>query len=430
MSVAEALPLHRPIRAVWRRLPPRGRAAARLWWLHPGVMVLGIALVYASFAGFDFSRVVPKAWIPGPEYLGGAALLAALLAGIAATTAGQRFPRELPPPGFAVPQSAMALLLGATLVAYLVWFAPVFANPGLLLDIFAGRRNNLRTVAPTTPGLTTMTQFGVAVVIAHAAIAFGRLRRLAWWERAGVGAVFLLGALRSVAWGERLALMELVIPWCVAALAFVQVRRRFQWRAALWLPLLAPPLLYLAFAGTEYFRSWTFYRREYDSLWVFAWERLVAYYATASNNGIGLLATSQDWPQYTFRYVAEWLYAMPVVGEMFVADIGDVHEAYFDFLVRHARPEFNNPSGLFPIVYDIGWAGALLYFAAVGAAVGAAWVSWRRRRVAGVLCYPVAVLFLVELLRFDYLASTRFFPLALALLLLWLLSRPARRFVR
>jgi hypothetical protein len=419
-------PLDRPVRAVWRLMAPRGRAAARLWWLHPLAMVAIIGLVYASFLAFDFSRVVPTAWIPSANYAWGGVLLAGLAAGIAIGSAGARFPRIPPPPAFAIPPAATGLLLACTLLAYAVWFAPVMADPGLLLDIFAGRRNNLRNVAPTTPGLTTMTQFGVAFVVAHAAISAGRLRPLTAWERMGLAAVFALGALRSVAWGERLALMELFIPWAVASLAFRSIRRRSLWRAASWLPLVAPVLLYLAFTGTEYFRSWTFYRREYDSIWVFSFERLVAYYATASNNGLGFLATSTDWPQYTLRYVAEWLYAMPVIGEALTASVGDVNSEYFDFLLRHARPEFNNPSGLFPIVYDIGYAGSLLYFVVVGAIVGRLWVLWRRRSAAGVLAYPVAALFLVELLRFDYLASTRFFPVALGLLLLWAVSRPAR----
>ena len=58
------------------------------------------------------------------------------------------------------------------------------------------------------------------------------------------------------------------------------------------------------------------------------------------------------------------------------------------------------------------------------ALIGRLWALWRAHSPAGMLFYPVMVLFLVELLRFNYLASTRFFPAALALLLLWSVARP------
>jgi hypothetical protein len=115
---------------------------------------------------------------------------------------------------------------------------------------------------------------------------------------------------------------------------------------------------------------------------------------------------------------------MPGLGETMRASIGDVQTHYFDFLERFARPEFNNASGLFPIVFDIGYAGSLLYFVAAGVVVGALWDGWRRRAPAGVLLYPTAVIFLVELLRFNYFASTRFFPVAISLLFLWAVARP------
>jgi hypothetical protein len=311
-------------------------------------------------------------------------------------------------------------------LAYSVWFQPLLLNPQLLLDVLAGRLFNLREIAPTTPGLTTMTQFGVAYVVAVAALQASRARPLAAWERLGVLAVFVLGTIRMLAWGERLALIELLVPWAVAHLAFAQVYRVSRWQLWTLLPLAAPLLLYGIFTATEYFRSWTAYQREYDSIWAFTLERLISYYATASNNGIGLLVETDRWPQFSGRYVAEWLYLMPWLGDLLRDSVGDVREQYFVFLDRHARPEFNNPSGLFPIVFDIGYAGSMLYFLAVGLLIGRLWVLWRRHSPAGVLFYPVMVLFMVELLRFNYLASTRFFPVALALLFLWSVARPLR----
>jgi hypothetical protein len=215
-----------------------------------------------------------------------------------------------------------------------------------------------------------------------------------------------------------------VISYVVARLAYMRVMRERSWTLATAIPLVAPVLLYVVFTGTEYFRSWHYFVNEYDSVWQFSFERLMAYYATASNNGIGLLVENRLWPEYTGRYVAEWMYLMPVVGETLRESVGDPEKQYFYFLSRFARPEFNNPSGLFPIVFDIGYAGSMLYFLAIGALIGALWDAWRRQARAGVLFFPMAMMFLVELLRFNYFASSRFFPVAVALVLIWAVSRP------
>jgi hypothetical protein len=246
------------------------------------------------------------------------------------------------------------------------------------------------------------------------------------WERAGVVLVFVLGAIRMVAWSERLAVIELVVTYAVARLAFAQVASARVWSLAAALPLAAPLLLYGAFTGTEYFRSWEFFKNQYDSVWAFSLDRLLAYYATASNNGIGLLVENPHWPEYSGRWIAEWLYMMPWVGEALRESVGDSKVQYYEFLLGGlGRAEFNNPSGLFPVVFDIGYAGSMLYFLAAGALVGTLYDGWRRHAVAGVLFYPPALLFALEILRFNYFASTRFFPVAVALAFLWAVSRPA-----
>ena len=422
-----------------RQMPPRGstyrpvpppahqqaqaRSASDFWWLHPLAFLALIGLVYASFIEFDFLRVVPKAYIPSWNYAWGGVLLLALAVGIGAMTAGRRPPALRASAALDVPRWAMAVLLATTVFAYLVWFEPLLSDPKLLFGIVAGTRGNLRNSVSTTPGVTTMTQFGVAYVIAHAVLRGGGARRIEWWERAGLWLLVLLAAVRSVAWSERLAVIEMVLPYIVARLAFARVRSAPLWQLGSVLPMAAPVLLYGLFTGTEYFRSWEFYRDQYASIWQFSFERLVAYYATASNNGIGLLAETRHWPEYSGRFVAEWLYLMPGVGEGLRLSVGDVQTAYVSFLERFARPEFNNPTGLFPIVFDIGYAGSAAYFLLAGALVGRLYDGWRRQAPAGVLFYPVSVIFLIELLRFNYFASTRFFPTALALAFVWLVTR-------
>ena len=401
-----------------------GRPTSELWWLNPLACVAIIGVVYASFMAFDFSRVVPHAYIPGLHYAWGAALLVALALGIAAAMAVRREATWQPALAFDVPRWLMAGLFGCTALAYAVWFQPLLENPGLMLEIFGGERSSIRDIATTMPGVTTMTQFGVAYVVAYAAMRGSRARPVARWEQAALICVFVLGCIRAVAWSERLAVIELVVAYSVPRLAYARMMRERTWSLATAIPLIAPVVVYVAFTATEYFRSWHYFVNDYDTVWEFAFERLMAYYATASNNGIGLLVENRLWPEYTGRFVAEWLYLMPVVGDKLTESMGDLQTQYFYFLSRYARPEFNSQTGLFTIVFDIGYAGSMMYFVTVGAVVGLLWDAWRRQMRFGVLFYPMAMMFLVELLRFNYFAASRFFPVAVALVLIWAVARP------
>jgi hypothetical protein len=411
-------------RWAWPNLLPIGRSATELWWLNPLACAAILLAVYSTFMGFDFLRVVPIAYIPGLHYAWGAALLVTMAIGMLLVMAAREpDPSSDGAVAIDVPPWAMASLMIGTLIAYAVWFAPLATDPRLVLDILSGERSSVRGVVTTTPGLTTMTQFGMAYAIAFAAMRSSRVRQLERWERAGLALVVVLAVIRSVVWSERLAVIELVVVYVVARLAFARVTTQRRWRVGTFVPLLAPLLLYVVFTGTEYIRSWDYYRGDYNSVWAFSFERLLTYYATASNNGIGLLVENQDWPLFSGRFVAEWLYLMPALGDWMRESLGDPMNYYNTFLDRFARPEFNSATGLFQVVFDLGYAGSMLYFLAVGALIGRLWDGWRRQSAFGVLFYPVAVMFLVELLRFNYFAATRFFPLALALSFLWMAAR-------
>ncbi|HET7525723.1 MAG TPA: hypothetical protein VFK10_07255, partial [Burkholderiaceae bacterium] len=412
-------------RSAWPPWLPLGRSATGLWWLHPVACALILLAVYATYMWFDFKRVVPTAYLPGWYYAWGAGLLVAMAIGMVTMTAGRALPPPVAVDAIDVPAWAMGVLLIGALFAYSVWFAPLVSDPRLLVDILQGERSSVRGVITTTPGVTTMTQFGLAYAIAYAAMRASGARPLEGWETVGLWVVFALAVVRSIVWSERLAVIELVVTYAVARLTYTRITTERWWRIAGIAALAAPPLVYVAFTGTEFIRSWDYYRNEYDSVWQFSFERLIAYYATAANNGIGLLTENGNWPLWSGRFVAEWLYLMPEVGDWLRESLGDPMTYYTAFLDRFARPEFNSATGLFPVVFDLGYTGSMLYFVAVGALIGQLWDSWRRQSAAGVLFYPLAVMFLVELLRFNYFASTRCFPVVIALLFLWAVSRPA-----
>ena len=401
------------------------RRATELWWLRPGWIVLvAIVPVYLSFLAFDFSREVPTTYIPSPLYFWGLALLLILavgtMFGAQIEMARQHHMAVL------VPGWVAGLLLLATLVGYIVWFHPLALNPQLILDVVGGGRANVRDQIKTVPPWTTMTQFGCAYAVAYAIrAAHGRV---GLWERLGLAAVFLLALFRSVVWNERLAFIEVAACYTVATMAYYRFGSPLSYRLAGFLPIMAPLALYFVFTATEFFRSWDFYRQYYDSIWQFSYDRLTAYYAVASNNGIGLLTESFRWPSYDGSYVFQWLYPRPDE----TTSNFDRTVAQFDykvFLENYARPELNNPSGIFPIVYDVGYLGSALYFLFVGVLIGIAYRAFRQGHLSGVLFYPACVMFLTELLRFNYFGASRFIPIFAALVLIQFSAhrRPAWR---
>jgi len=405
-------------------------AAAQLWWLRPAPLVLLVIVpLYLSFLTFDYENVVLRRYLPNANYLWGLFLLGALALGAGVGANWQDGMRRANPPTapasapleIQIPGWLTAALLVFTVVAYAVWFGPLVSEPELVLQVFSGERDHLRGVLQTMPGVTTLTQCGVAYVVLVTIKRFS-VGGVSFWERAGIGLVFLRAVGRALLWAERLAVLEVLVPWAVTSAAFYRFRTANRARLAIVLPLVAPVLLFLAFAGTEYFRSWRFYQAYYDSIWQFAYERLMTYYAVASNSGLGLLEEAQDWPRYTGRFVFEWAYTMPKVGKFLIDAFGDTRQDFSRFLLDYGDVEFNNPSGLFPIVYDVGYFGSALYFLVVGVLIGLARRSYVLKQPLGLMFYPFCVLFILELLRFNYLAASRFIPIAGSLLGAWYLA--------
>lgn len=412
-----------PARNPFMRRPMLRYPTITLWWFRPVPLLLLVVIpVYLSYLGFNFENWVPRRYVPSLDYLWGLALLLILALGALLTSVGAgrspaADPRRITPLRVDVPGWYMATLFGAAVMAYALWFGPLLSNPAVIVAMFSGERGNLRDVTETQPGITTLTQCGVAFIVLYVIKQHGGMRPPARWETAALFTLFGLTVMRAVLWSERLAVIEAAAAYGVTAAAFVRLRSADQRRLAAMLPFVGPVLLYLAFTTTEYFRSWAFYKDYYDSVWTFAFERLSAYYALATNSGIGLLQETRDWPGYTGRYVLEWLYRMPGIGDILLDMVGtDPRTAYQAFLELHGRAEFNNPTGLFVTVFDIGYTGSALYFFCVGALVGVLWKSWYHHRLAGLFFYPFCFLFMLELLRFNYFAASRFVPIVASLL--------------
>lgn len=414
----------RPVRtrvATARRLAdmagPAPRRAADLWWLHPTrIVLLALLPVYLAILAYDFSGVVKNVYIPSGLYFFGIVLLLALAAGIQwALAQPLQGPVTMPPQ---LSSGLMLALLVPALLSYVLWFGPLLGQPHLLLEIVAGERAEVRDAISTTPGVTTFTQFGVAYAIAYPLKRGAGRQAMRAWEHAGMALLLGLAVFRAFAWAERLAVIEMLVCFAVAHMAYLPVASPRRWRMAAAVPVVAPLVLYLLFTASEYFRSWDYYVDQFDSVWAFTLDRLITYYATAANNGIGMLVDDTRWPYYQGAFALEWIYIMPGLGQVLDAAFGNPRAAASVWLETYARPEFNSPTAYFRIVLDLGYLGAVLCLLAIGYLIGRAYSGFRRGYTFGLLMYPVFVLFLIESLRYNYLGETRMVPLAVGIALI------------
>jgi oligosaccharide repeat unit polymerase len=403
-----------PARAARPARPAQLRRGADLWWLHPSVVVAGVLLpIYLMVQFYDFGAVVPVVYVPGMNYWFGALMLVALLVGIQwALSNRQQGPARRPPH---ISLTVMMLLLAPTLMAYTVWFGPLLLRPDLLMEIVNGERRELRDDISTVKGVTTFTQFGMAYVIAYAIKSGAGIQRVHRIEHLGFAVVFLLAIFRAFAWAERLAVLELLVSFTVTRMAYLPITTQRGWRLANVLPALAPFVLYGVFTASEYFRSWEHYQDRYDTVWAFTLDRLIAYYATAANNGIGVLVESSDWPYYSGAFFFESLWLMPGMNPILDGAFGNPRGIELWWINTYGRPEFNSPTAYFRTVLDLGYFGSVVLYIALGFMIGRAYAGLRRGHVFGLLMYGAFFMHLIESLRYGYLGETRCVPLLLGL---------------
>ncbi|MQA33998.1 oligosaccharide repeat unit polymerase [Modestobacter roseus] len=315
-------------------------------------------------------------------------------------------------------------------VAFLLAGARAGISPSVLVDILVDQELygvGLRETLGTVPGLTTMTQFGVAfavvtgvLMVADPASRPRHLRRLA--------VVFFLALCRAFFLSERLALLELLVPLIVVLVAGLS-RSSTGARRASFLPAVLLPLVVAVFAAFEYSRSWVFYKAQGgQSFPTFVVERFAGYYVTAYNNGEIRLLHQTDASLPYDLLSAFW--TAPGVGSLnlFRTLTGvDQESSYTDALTTFGNPEFNNTGGVVSPFVDLGLLGGLVFFLLAGLACGLLYRSLQEGRTWGLLLYPLVVLTLFELPRYLYLFQGRATPGLIALVTVALLVHRNRR---
>ena len=405
-----------------------------VWWLHPGKLTLYFTIPVYLFIIY----VVPVTWphvlvLKSAYYIQGslAATALGMLALVSACgwAGGRLLVGRGSPNGHVVDPAALAAVGAFTILAYAIWFFPVLLHGQLLLD---------RQELNQTPGVTSFTQMGIPFVVCylHCRFTSGQVfPRFVRWE---LWTILTLTVARVFIWKERLALIEIAVPAALIVLTHGRPRRASLRTLRRWVavsgPYLAIPALLVMFTVTEYFRSWKTYSRTQDlPLLEFMTSRAVTYYFTALNNGAGMLVTrTDDWPTYNFLFTADWLYRLPggVGDALYAALIGYKDRPAASFLNNYADPEFNNMSGIFPIVYDLGTVGAGLYFALLAVVAGMLYRSMLRRGKVGGMLYPPVFVGCLEVMRTPYLNGARVILLFVGAAFLLSQMRESRPFVR
>jgi hypothetical protein len=410
--------------AVWF---PASRFAQSVWWLHPAALFLAV-VASTLLPAFAMSQRA-YAQYETPKYLDEESLGLAGLASLAVAVGVMLGARTAAPQRMSAAARRRLVkwfyvTAALTVFGYAAWTLSGIRHGFSLNHITEMARgtsedssSELKTdVFQTVPGVTTCTQFGLVAVLLGGILRRRECRFLGTL----LTAVVLLALARVFIVSERVALIELVVLF-----GLTWLRTRVLWRrhgAAAKISLAAAPvvgivLLVVLFGSAEYFRSWQFYRDEFDSLADFTVSRLSGYYSTAHNNGAMAWQNNGAFPLP--YYSLEWFWRLPMLGSTslgFEQLTGlDARLAYQEFLERFGNPEFNNPGGLFCPFLDYGLLGGASFWLAFGYLAGRLYQGFLAGSLAGLTLYPFMVLSILEVPRILYLCTVRPFP-ALALM--------------
>jgi oligosaccharide repeat unit polymerase len=408
------------------------RGVGTVWWLNPFTLCLfflvplfTLIFLVPSIFGARAVNLTFLTYFTWKYYLIGVVWLLALANGalIGALTYVVN-KTEMPSP-VTFNRFYLDVLAVLTIFAYLIWYRSLFIDPSALVALATGNPSasyTIRATNRTIAGITTLTQLGGAYVVFHLYQTWGAQRpfvgkRYAFYLYTIVG----LALFRVYAWSERLALIEVVVPIAVLYVAYRAPRTPLSRAVVHSLPFLGIVALLIFFGITEYVRSWaSHYQYQSTGFWEFVSKRLVSYYYTALNNGAGML-TVYEWPTWRMEAILDWLYKFPFLIGAVVRFVADVRPET-SFLERYANPEYNNLSGIFMVILDVGLVGGFIFAAALGWLLGYLWRALLWRQPAGVF-YPICFLTLLEMFRILYLTGGRAFPTLLALLIGYLLFK-------
>lgn len=326
--------------------------------------------------------------------------------------------------GYRVPvaglTSATRILFLLMLAGYAAWAASGILN-GLSLSLLwsalrgdPGAAPAVKDATETIPGVTTLTELGPPLVAALAILGMAGDR-----TRMRIMLIVLLSGLRAFANSERLSLLTVLLPLVIvwsscrveggsrrSALPWAMARRR---RIATLLAALSPLGMVLFFAVTERGRSWNSYYSDNfkgGNLIDFSYDRITAYYATATNNGVIYREFHEPYLKLPTQAL-DFVINMPILENILGSYGLLAGPSWMQTLSAYSNPEFNNPGTIIPIYADLGIVFASMFFVVAGFVVARLARSGQAANVAALCAYSSLAIALPELGRFSYLTLGR-----------------------
>jgi hypothetical protein len=400
------------------------------WWIHPTwvLLLIGLPSLLLTLSEGPAGLIYFKNYVDNYTRYNCVTAVASLLALTCGTLLCTVFAA---PPNRAVaaidPRRARLVLrwLGVVaLAAYVLLLWPWLSHPEIVWQALQGLgAEEAKQSMDRMPGITSFTNIAPLFCAVWAGARLDpQFRPTAGlkWIFAGL-ALFTLA--RAVVGSERLALVEFVAPLVLAQAAFHWPRSFL--RAAF--PVLGLIAFVAYFAASEFIRSWQYYQfRLNDQFWEFSILRLVGYYSTSLNNGMGMfqLHSPMGVPYFTASALAK-LPIWPLLGTQAGSISDDIWAVY---LFEFGNAEFNNLSGLFAPLIDFGLVLGLLVMGVIGIVVGLLYRGYARGRIAGLLLYPTCYIGTLEIIRLFYFGESRVVPVLLvAGIVGWSLKSPRRR---
>lgn len=417
----------------------------RIWFLSPVAISLAVAAasilptVLIGDAEFRSLWRTPKAITAETLLMFSSGVLALCFGALVSSAVLHQQPSGTRWPAFsseavALLRRASTLLTALTLVGY-TGFVFLILRSGLSVSQLTGDNYTdgppVRDLIGSIPGVTTLTQCGMAAVVVSSLLLSQQYSR---GEVVKMMTVIGLSIPRAFIYSERLAIMEVVVPVVAVFCARLSLSSGSKRLAAQLAPAVGIPFVATIFGVFEYFRSWSYFRtRTNNSFIEFTLDRLAGYYTTALNNGhliLHHLNVPGRWPYDTI----EWFWNAPGVASLQLytrlTGLPKPYSAHGEtspvmrMLNNYASPEFNNPCGYTGPFIDYGLVGGLIYFLVIGVVVGSLYRGFCGGRPFGILLYPIMFTGLLELPRYMYWAQGRTLPTLIALITLsWMLNR-------
>ncbi|MFL9610279.1 O-antigen polymerase [Methylobacillus sp. Pita2] len=382
------------------------------WWLSPHGLCLGflIPMIFLiwGFGSLDSSTFTMRTHVYLDSYYIMLALLVVLICAVSAWM-GSKISIGIPSVEAGNVNNALRALGYIAVLAYIYWFKELLFNPINIVHIFTGEGLSRRDIG-MTQGITSLVNFTPIFVSIYIYARFIAKLKLSFDVFLLFIAIILLTLLRVFAWAERLAFIEILIPFALLATrqgAFDRFRFvKFFVTAG---PFAGLPILVLYFGLAEFFRSWNapVYAGK-TGFWEFALGRIAAYYYTSLNNGAGMLSTL-PWPTFEFENVLNWVHKFPVLGGIFTHYVDMKNLSIGLFLSRYGDDEFNNPSGVYSVILDLGLPLGFVYFAITAFIAGLLFRGYLRGHFVSVVLYPAFFIMLLEIFRYPYLGTSRAF---------------------